>query len=592
MMKATLALSMLVHLSLSGAALAADPDNPPPGEEQDARAEASEELTITLRVPLLSPLFAETPLAVVNDEPITLQDLTRRISSMHEGRRDASTSVKKNYARLLQRIIAAELIVQEAREIGLDETDAIAAQIDSYSRRHLISLLTSKQLASVEPDEEQVDELYRKMSREFLVTTLTFREEEDILSFEEQLRSADDFHDLAKRFIHAGKAQGEIDGQRYMKLKDLLPGIAKAAFDMQIGSTSQIFRAREGFLIFHVDDIRVYEDPALRDKARQEVLASLRRQKLKEYADFLEQKYVTIDEELLDEMSFEGRRGGVLGLGKREPFDYQTLLDDERVLATVHGDESFTVTVADLARALEKKFFHGVDRALDRRDKLNEKKRAILEDILFQKIARMEAVEQGLDQTTDYADAVEEYTNALIFEQFVNKVIAPDVTISEEEVRRYYEQHIGDFSTPMMFRMNGLAFSALPDAEKALDKLRRGADFAWVSANTAGQVGKDTPGVLDFENALLSSTALPKALSERAEHARQGDSLLYSAPDDYHYVIAIAKVFPPEPRDYEKARADIRRIIAEEKAKELIDEWVEKLQDAYETRIFAVGLDD
>jgi hypothetical protein len=592
MKKATLALCMLVHLSLSGAALAADPENPPPGEERGARAEASEEVMITLRVPLRSPLFAETPLAVVNDEPITLQDLTRRISSMHEGRRDAPTSVKKNYARFLQRIIAAELIVQEAREIGLDETDAIAAQIDSYSRRHLISLLVSKQLASVEPDEEQVDELYRKMSREFLVTTLTFRQEADILSFEEQLQSADDFHDLAKSFIHAGKAQGETEGQHYMRLKDLLPGIAKAAFDMEIGATSQIFRAREGFLIFHVDDIRVYEDPALREEARQKLLASLRREKLKEYADFLEQKYVTLDEELLDEMSFEGERGGVLGLGKREPFDYQTLLNDERILATVRGDESFTVTVADLARALEKKFFHGVDRALDRRDELNEKKRALLKDILFKKIARMEAVEQGLDRTTDYTDAVEEYTNAIIFEQFIKKVIAPDVSISEEEVRRYYEQHIGDFSTPTMFRMNGLTFSALPDAEKALDKLRKGADFAWVSANTAGQVDKDTPGVLVFDNALLSSTALPEGLSELTERARQGDSLLYSGPDNYHYVITIAKVFPPEPQDYEKARAEIGRIIAEEKAEELIEDWVEKLQDAYDTRIFAVGLDD
>ena len=344
--------------------------------------------------------------------------------------------------------------------------------------------------------------------------------------------------------------------------------------------------------MFHVDDIRGYEDPALREEARQKLLAPLRTEKADEYADFLEKKYVILDEKLLEDMNFEGKRGGFLGLGKKKPLDYRTLLDDERVLARVRGDESFSVTVADLARALKAKFFHGVDKALERTDELNQKKTVILKNMLFEKTASMEAAERGLDKTDDYVDAVNQYTNSILFEAFIKRVVAPDVSIGEEEVRRYHEQHLDEFSTPVMFRMKGLAFSALPDAENALDKLRKGADFGWVSANTAGQVDKDTRGVLSFDNALLSSTALPEGLSELAEDSRKGDSLLYSSPNNYHYVISITKVFPAEPQRYEKARAAIGRIILEEKVKELVDDWIEKLREAYETRVFVTGLDD
>jgi hypothetical protein len=301
---------------------------------------------------------------------------------------------------------------------------------------------------------------------------------------------------------------------------------------------------------------------------------------------------VILDEEVLEDMSFEGERVGVLWFRKQQPFDYQTLLDDERVIAKIRGDDAFTVSVADVARALKKKYFHGVERATGKEGELNQKKTIVLKNILFEKTATMEAVARGMNETEEYTDAVEKYENSLLFGEFINKVIAPDVSISEEEARQYYQEHIDDFSTPPMYRMNGLAFSALSDAKDALGKLRKGADFNWVSANSPGQVDKDTKGVLSFDGALLSSTALPKGLSKIADGARQGDSLLYSSPNDYHYVISIAKVFPPEPQDFETARETIGRSISDQKVKALLDDWVGKLREAYETRIFITGLDE
>ena len=592
-MKNSLLLPIIsAFLVLSGTKIAAAHGDESVVEEGSASVESGAEVLITLRAPLLSPLFSETPAAVVNDEPITFSDLTERIFSIHKGRASEATPSKKDYAALLERVVTMKLIVQEARNIGLDEMPGFESQVEKMSKNLLISGLMSRHLETVEADPAEVDDLYEKMSREFLLSTVEFVNENDVLSFEEEFESGEDFAELAKRFTEEGRAEMESDGQEYVKLKDLLPRIAAAAFDMEAGSVSEIFTTAQGFLLFRIEDARFSEDPAVREEAREKVLGRLKKEAAVEYADHLEEKHSTIDENLLKDLDFEKERTGFLSLGEEKPVDFRKFLKDERVVATVHDDPPFTVTVADLATAVDEGFYHGIETGMERKKKLNKEKRIKLKNILFERILVMEARNQGLDRTEEYSDAIEEFEDSLLFEAFVKKVVAPGVKIAEEEVRKYYEEHIDDFSSPKMLRMNGLVFHASSDAERAFDKLRKGADFRWVSANSPGQVEKRTSGVLDLDNALLSLTALPKDLRKNADRAKRGDALLYSGPKDFHYVIAVEKVFPAAPQAYEAARGPIAKTIAEEKTRVVIDDWSEKLEEAYETRIFVTGLDD
>jgi hypothetical protein len=394
------------------------------------------------------------------------------------------------------------------------------------------------------------------------------------------------------RFFEEGKARGELGTEQYVKLKDLLPAVAQTADVLEVGSVSQIFRAPGGFLVFYVRDIRPYEDPDLREEARRKIVEPLRRERAGEYADSLEEKYATIDYDLLSEVSFESRWTGLPFFRREVPVDFEMLLSDDRALVTVQGEEPFTITVADLARKLERSFFHGMDKALQRSDTVERRKLNTLKNMVFDKVVPMEARRQGLDRKEDYLDAVDQNTTATLFDVFVRKVVAPDVKISEEEVRVHHREHMDEFSTPRMLRLNGLAFDALPDAESARDKLRRGADFRWVSANTPGQVDKDAERVLDFNDVLLSVNTFPEGLRQGAEGARRGDLLLYSGPDDNHYVILVTNVFPPKPHPYEEVRAKIAESIFAEKVKDLVADWGLKLREAYEPTIFLQGVQD
>jgi hypothetical protein len=361
---------------------------------------------------------------------------------------------------------------------------------------------------------------------------------------------------------------------------------------MKAGSTSEIFSDPGVFTVFHVEVIRPYEDPALMEEARQKALEPANREAAREYAKYLEEKHATVDERLLKKVDFDSKKSGFLSLGKKEPADFDELAKDERVVATVHVDPPFIVTIADLAKAVREGFYHGIETSTKRKKDLNRQKRIQLDNLLFKQTAVAEARNLGLDQTNAYLDTMDEFTASLLFDVFVKKVIAPDVKISEDEVREYFDAHIEEFSTPTMFRLNAIAFNELSDAESALGKLEKRADFKWVSANSPGRAEEGNQERFDFDGALLSVTALPEDLHERIEDARYGDALIYSDDNGYHHLLVVSKVFPSKPRPYESVRSAIAKIIFDQKLKLLIDDWSEKLKEAYETRIFVEGLGD
>ncbi len=590
MQKNILALIIFVLLALPVSGFATARNHEMTKEEKSGDVEREEELLITLKAPLTSPLFSNTPVAVVDEEPITFGDLMKRIASIHQSIEEGSTAPKKDYADLLDRVITTKLIVHEARNIGLDELPEVAENIETVSTDLLISKLMSQELADVEPDPGDVNEFYEMMAREYLMSTVKLPKEADALSFKEQVDSGEDFEAAAKRFGEEGRAKFESNDGRYIMLKDLLPRIAQAVIGMKAGSISEIFSDPGAFTVFQVVAVRPYEDPELKEEARQKVLGPAKQEAAREYAKVLKEKHSAIDKRLLRKVDFDSKKTRFLSLGKKEPADFDELAKDERVVATVHVDPPFTVTIADLANAVREAFFHGIETATERKEDLNNEKRIALSNVLFKRTAVAEARILGLDQTDAYLGTMDEFTTSLLFDVFVKKVIAPEVKISEDEVREYFEAHIEEYSTPTMLRLNAIAFNELPDAESALGKLEKRADFKWVSANSPGQVDGENHGSFDFDGALLSVTALPEDLHERIEYAERGDALIYSDDKGYHHVLVINTVFPSAPRPYESVRSAVAKVIFNQKLNLLVDDWSNKLKEAYETRIFVEGL--
>jgi len=551
-------------------------------------------LTIQLRqkdsgeireVSLFSEEHAQAPVAMVNEEPITLQDFTTELAKMHSSMADSETPRSQSFNKLLDRLIAIKLVKQEALNIGFDQTPAFQKQVEEFALKTMVKQLLARQVANVQPDEAAVEELYQQMALEVKIRAYRVQEQTAAESFLKEVQEGGDFKVLADKMVADGKAQGAGEPE-FAKLKDLIPNVAKAVFSMEIGTVSEVFKAQKDFIVFRLEDRRTYEDPQARlaaeNRARQE--AANRRQK--EYLNELIDKYATFHEENLAALDFKNIVSEDPDATRTEVFSRMS--NDQRPLVTLtNGKEVVTISVADIIGDLKDTMYHGSDRKIDA-NQLNNQKIAFIQDRLTSVTGKMEAENLKILISPAYLGAVANYKERLLFDTFMAKAVIPGLVVPEEDVRKYYYNHLEDYSSPMLLTMKSLVFTDQQSAQEAAAKLKAGTDFKWVSANMTGFAAADHEGILNLGGSVLTETSLPDELQHMVAGAKPGDVIFYAGPDELFYTLVVETVFSPKAKPYEEARPEIGKIVYGQVIEAAFEEWVVKLKEAYETEVFIV----
>jgi parvulin-like peptidyl-prolyl isomerase len=574
---ARLASVMLLLGSVIAAAAEVQPS--PSGSDLDKKDPAviSEGPEISLRFPLMSPLFEDVPLALVNDDEVTLRQLTSALASAHEGKKSDAMkqAASVDFSEILKRLINVRLIVQEAREMGMDELTEVREAVEQNSKATVRELLIEDLGKDVKADEAEAEKLRREMVREWKIKSVLFEKEEDAKKMEEEIKAGKGFDELVAQAVADKRAKGQGEGG-YVKLKDLLPDVASVVSTMEVGSVSPVIKVgsgeKAGFTVMKLEEIRYPDDPETLERAREAVLQVDRDEAVKNFKRKAYQDTVKVDKKLLKNLDFEAKKPG-----------FEKMLKDKRTVATVKGEKP--VTVADLAEALRGKFFHGMERPI--RDKeVNAKKAEVLDGLLEKKLFEKEARSRGIEKTERFKARMKEYEDSLLFGLFVEKVMIPDVKASEEEQRAFYNDHIADYTTPEMVKVNGLAFQTLGLAEDALERLRKGADFNWMKSNAEGQVDKSAPGLLSFSGTSMVTKNLPEGVHMALSGAKPGEYRLYQSPEGHFYVLYVVAAVPPGQQPYEQVREQVASGIFQEKLNALVGDWAGKLRKAADVKIF------
>ena len=235
------------------------------------------------------------------------------------------------------------------------------------------------------------------------------------------------------------------------------------------------------------------------------------------------------------------------------------------------------ITVGDLTDYLRMQFYHGSDQARQF-TRMNEMKGTALDAMVGRRLVNAEALRLGIEKTTEYRDRVRGFRESLVFDSFIQKVIAPPNKMTEPEVRKYYDGHLKDYSSPEMMRLRGLAFARRSAAEAAMRKLREGADYNWLASNAEGQAPKSTPNLLTFDGQPVTTTSMPEGVRKALAGARAGESRLYASPEGPFYVIDVQSVIAPTPQPYDQVRETIAKKLYGEKLKKAVESYAARLR--------------
>jgi hypothetical protein len=173
---------------------------------------------------------------------------------------------------------------------------------------------------------------------------------------------------------------------------------------------------------------------------------------------------------------------------------------------------------------------------------------------------------------------MKEETDSVLFDTFVKKVIDPGVSLSEPELRAYYDGHKNEFASPEMVRLESLSFVRRDDAQAALERLRKGSDPKWLKENAPGQTKEDAGERLPHDGALVATESLPGALREAIEGSKEGDARLAGDGTGPFDVVVVRQKVPSAPRPYEEARESIASKVFAAKRKAALDDWIAKLR--------------
>lgn len=535
----------------------------------------TEGISISLKVPLFSPLFSSFPVATVNEEKITLDELNQALAALHQTASEEKGAGGKNFNIVLNRLINSKLIVVEAENMELDQLPQIKETLEEYQLSTLRDELKMRQIKNAKADMADVKAFYKEAAKEWKVRSVRFEKEEKAKAMEKALAEGGDFNLLADKALADASATGTKTGD-FLKPNELLPQIAAIIATLKPGSTSGVITVGPAFMILKLEDIRYPSGNAeAQALAQQQALELKRLRLLADYAKKLTAKHVKVNKALLNGVDFEAPTPG-----------FKQLLKDKRVVAEMKNGRS--VTVAALAAAMEEKFFHGMEQAIKEK-KVNDKKVALLDEMLYKRIYVEEAKRQGLDKNEAYRKKVADFRDSLLFGAFIEKVAAPEVRLSEEELKGYYQEHLKEYSSPEMIRMMSLAFTKKEQAESAAEKLRKGSEFQWVKTNAEGQADLKA-GAIELDGTPLVVANLPDEIGKAAAGAKKGEVRIAATKDGFFYVLSVNDVIAGTPQSFEESKKVVTKKVFNAKLNKVLDDWAAKLKETYPVKVFVTDL--
>ncbi|MCU0251579.1 MAG: peptidyl-prolyl cis-trans isomerase [Vicinamibacterales bacterium] len=500
--------------------------------------------------------------ASVAGDAIFLDELLRELGPSADKARLGRGLGTAKELEVLDRLINIKLVAHEAATMGLDEVPEIRKQVEVASREIMREVLFERIVKDVKPDPAAVEKLFRDQVREWKTTALVFQDEKAAQRAQKEITTGTAFDTVAARAVAAKAARTQTDDAFHPK-QDFLPQIAEAIAPLGAGQVGPVVRIPSGFVVVKVLEVRYPENPEARAEARKQVLNQQQLVALKAHEQELRRQTV-VNTALLKSLDYEAAKPGI-----------DALLKDKRVVAEIKG--AAPVTVGDLTDYLRMQLFHGSNQAAQRK-KMNEQKGDALDAMVARRLLNMEALKLGIDKTNAYRDRATAYRDSLVFDSFFQKVIVPENKMREEDVRKHYDGHLKEYSSPGMIRMRGLAFAQRTAAEDAMRKLREGADFGWVASNAGGQVGKGAPGLLEFDGRPVTTDSMPAGMQKTLAGAKAGEFKLYVSPEGHVYVLAVQQVIAPSPRPYDEVREDIAKKLYQEKLKKALEGYAGKLR--------------
>ncbi|MCA1902600.1 MAG: peptidylprolyl isomerase [Candidatus Hydrogenedens sp.] len=201
-------------------------------------------------------------------------------------------------------------------------------------------------------------------------------------------------------------------------------------------------------------------------------------------------------------------------------------------------------------------------------------------------------LEESGESMSEFRERIKQQIIALSYALKKRKAFENEITISEPEIAKYYNEHIDEFKNPQKVKVRRIFLQAPKEAEERLkvkerimeihDRIKQGADFSTIAENESQGPEADQGGLIGW----VSKGDLVPELEQVIENMNEGD---ISQPIETEWGFHILKVEEKQGNaqiPYEKARIIIEPKLKEQYVNERYQKWIDELKKGARIRIF------
>ncbi len=447
------------------------------------------------------------------------------------------------------------LLSEEAKSLGLD-------QEPSYRKKILIFLkVRSLMQLKYEEVDSKIKIKYEDVWREYInnyvprlkIKALITNDRRDVKLWQREIKNEKDFMEFFDKLRKKNKAI-DFGWQRPKTIPKYFHKILLSANPREIVGPVEY---KSSYYLFFIED---KAGPQKKDfqKLYHTIVREIKRRKTAELTqkliDRLKKKYkVKIYSKNFEKINLEK-------------------LSDNLAKAKILEINDQVLTGEQFQKFLRKEAnlrFH--NKKLSKEDLENLKHR-VLNDVIAQTLTTWEALNRHYEKKQPLKEVYEFYCKHRLIRELEEKIIWPQVKITEEDAKHYYEEHKEDFIRPERVEIAVIKTRDPQLARIAYKRLLQGEDFF--------EVGREIQAYRVRPERYILSSLVPEMRKE-IRRLRPGEiSPIIKLQNKWYCIVKLIRRIPKEPHPFNMVKKSIMKSLAEERFEELKKQYIAKLRSA------------
>jgi peptidyl-prolyl cis-trans isomerase C len=214
----------------------------------------------------------------------------------------------------------------------------------------------------------------------------------------------------------------------------------------------------------------------------------------------------------------------------------------------------------------------------------NEGAARFVDELVKRESLYLEANKRGIEKNKDAQMKMETAKKVALVNYFIEKEMEASGKISDKETRDYYDSHQDDYTNRSQVKYSRIVVKSPEDAQKAIDRLKGGEDFARVAAEVSVDKGSaKAGGDMGYYDPAVKSKIDPDE-GKIALRLKRG---VVSEPIPMNDGIHILKVtdIKGERMAFEQIKMFLPKKITEERKKAVLDKITESAKNNFKADI-------